>query len=342
MSGSGAGTPPSAYREAGVDIDEGLRAVSLLADAVAATRRPEVLSEVGSFGGLFAADALGPGKVLVASTDGVGTKVELAARLGRWHGIGVDLVNHCVDDILVQGASPLFFCDYVAAARLVAEDVAAIVTGMADACRHAGCALLGGETAEMPGVYVAGAVDVAGTIVGVVDRDALWPRSDEMAAGDALVAMASSGPHTNGYTLIRALLERRGVDLADDPELADELLAPHRNHRPDVDALIARGVIVKGLAHITGGGFLDNIPRILPPGLGAEITLGTWEVPPVFRRLVDWGEIDDEEAFRVWNMGVGMVAVVPADAADATGLPVIGRLVAHSGGPRVLLTGSWR
>ncbi len=338
----GEGGGGSRYRAAGVDIDEGARTVSLLADLVASTHRPEVLSEIGSFGGLFAADDLGPGKVLVASTDGVGTKVELAARLGRWRGVGVDLVNHCVDDILVQGARPLFFLDYVAASRLVPEDVAAVVAGMAEACRSVGCALLGGETAEMPGVYRPGAVDVAGTIVGVVERGDLWPRCDEMTAGDALVALASSGPHTNGYSLIRALLAERGVDLATEPELADALLAPHRSYLGEVEALKAGGLTIRGLAHVTGGGLVDNLPRVLPPTLAAVVELGSWDVPAVFRRLVAWGDLDDDEAFRVWNMGVGMVAVVPADEAHRAGLAVIGRLVDHDGGDRVVLEGSWR
>ena len=203
--------PPEAasYRRSGVDIDAGNRAVTLMAEAVASTRTPEVLNAVRGFGGLYSAAALDPNSVLVASTDGVGTKVALAARHGRWRGIGTDLVNHCIGDIAVHGARPLFFLDYIAMDHLVPEVAAEIVAGMADACRAAGCALLGGETAEMPGVYTPGAADVAGTIVGTAPRDGLLPRADDVRAGDRLVGVASSGPHTNGYSLIRRLLDGR-------------------------------------------------------------------------------------------------------------------------------------
>jgi phosphoribosylaminoimidazole synthetase len=327
----------SSYQQAGVDIDAGNRTVELLRGVVAAATTDEVLSEVGAFGGLFAADRLGPGKVLVASTDGVGTKVELAARHRRYRGVGHDLVNHCVNDILVQGARPLFFLDYVATAELVPEIVADIVTGVAEACRAAGCALLGGETAEMPGVYLPGAVDLAGTIVGVVDRDELLPRTADLAAGDAVVGLASDSPHTNGYSLIRHLLVGRDIE----PEMLDWLLTSHRNHTADVGELAGRGVRPKALAHITGGGFPENIPRVLPDHLGARIDLGSWPVPAQFRQLVEWGSLTDAEAFRVWNMGIGMVAVVAADAADAAGVPVIGEIVA-AGEERVALSGAWR
>ena len=332
----------TSYRDAGVDIDAGNRTVALLRDAVASTMTEPVLSEVGAFGGLFAADALGPGKVLVASTDGVGTKVDLAARHGRWRGVGADLVNHCIDDILVQGARPLFFLDYIATSELVPEVVAEIVTGMADACRAAGCALLGGETAEMPGVYMPGAVDIAGTIVGVVDRAELWPRTDALDVGDALIGLPSSGPHTNGYSLIRKLLETNPPD----PGFVDALLEPHRSYLADVDRLVEAGVDPKALAHITGGGFFENVPRVLPDHLGATFELGSWAVPPLFRTLVEWGTIPDEESFRVWNMGIGLVvAVARADAARAVelGYPVIGELVtASSSDDRVTLVGEWR
>lgn len=327
----------SSYKQAGVDIDAGNRTVDLLRGVVAAATTEEVLSEVGAFGGLYAADRLGPGKVLVASTDGVGTKIELAARHRRWRGVGHDLVNHCVNDILVQGARPLFFLDYVATAELVPEVVADIVTGVAEACRSAGCALLGGETAEMPGVYLPGAVDLAGTIVGVADRAALLPRSTELTAGDVLIGFSSDSPHTNGYSLIRNLLGDRNIE----PELLDWLLTSHRNHTGDIEALAASGVEPKALAHITGGGFFENIPRILPDGLGARIDLGSWPVPPQFRQLVEWGSLPDAEAFRVWNMGIGMVAVVTAAAAAAGSAPVIGEIVS-AGEQRVTLSGTWR
>jgi phosphoribosylformylglycinamidine cyclo-ligase len=332
----------TSYRDAGVDIDAGNRTVSLLADAVRATNTPPVLSELGAFGGLFAADDLGPGKVLVASTDGVGTKVELAARHQRWRGVGMDLVNHCVDDILVQGARPLFFLDYIATASLVPEIVAEIVTGMAEACKAVGCALLGGETAEMPGVYMPGAVDIAGTIVGVVDRDALWPRTDALGAGDLLVGLASRSPHTNGYSLIRRLLE----DHEPSAEMLDWLLTPHRSYLETIDGLQTAGLEPKALAHITGGGIVENVPRVLPAHLGARFDLARWDVPPGFRSLVEWGDIPDTEAFRVWNMGVGLVLAVAADQrllVDDLGLRVVGELVdIDSDEDRVSLVGSWR
>lgn len=330
------------YADAGVDIDAGNRAVKLMGDAVRATNTPAVLSELGAFGGLFSTDGLGDGAVLVASTDGVGTKVELAARYGGWNGVGRDLVNHCVDDILVQGARPLFFLDYIATAKLVPELVAEIVTGMAEACRDVGCALLGGETAEMPGVYTEGSVDIAGTIVGAVHRDALWPRTETIGAGDVLLGMASDSPHTNGYSLIRLLLDRQG----DNPpaELVEWLLTPHKSYLGEVDELRALGVEPKALAHITGGGFFENIPRVLPDGLGAAIDLGSWDVPDGFRQLVEWGEVPDTESFRTWNMGIGLVVAIDAadaDAAAAAGHPVIGRLVDSEAGG-VELVGDWR
>ena len=332
----------TSYRDAGVDIDAGNRTVDLLADVVKATATEPVLSEVGAFGGLFAADALGPGKVLVASTDGVGTKVELAARHGRWRGVGTDLVNHCVDDILVQGARPLFFLDYIATAALVPEIVAEIVTGMAEACQAVGCALLGGETAEMPGVYMPGAVDIAGTIVGVVDRELLWPRTDDLVVGDVLVGLASVSPHTNGYSLIRMLLDQHEPSA----EMLEFLLTPHKAYVADIDRMQLAGVRPKALAHITGGGFIENVPRVLPAHLAASFELGSWEVPDPFRTLVEWGELPDPEAFRVWNMGIGLVVAVPAEQASIAhdlDLPVIGELVASSpDSERVSLHGDWR
>ena len=336
------------YRDAGVDIDAGNRAVALLAESVASTRTPGVLSGPGGFGGMYSVAGLDAEHVLVASTDGVGTKAELAGRYGRWRGIGEDLVNHCVGDIVVHGARPLFFLDYIAMARLVPEVVAEIVAGMADACRAAGCALLGGETAEMPGTYVPGATDVVGTIVGVARRDRLLPRPETIRPGDALVGVASSGPHTNGYSLIRHLLDERPA--AADPDLIDALLAPHRSYLPVVEAFSGAGVEPKALAHITGGGFLDNLPRVLPADLGARIDLGAWEVPELFVTLVDWGGPADAEAFRVWNMGIGLVAVVDEAGAEvlaSQGHSVIGSVIDVGDVPgtntdRVVLEGNWR
>ncbi len=332
----------TSYVDAGVDIDAGNRTVKLLADAVKSTNTPAVLSEVGAFGGLFSADSLGPGTVLVASTDGVGTKVGLAARHGGWQGVGHDLVNHCVDDILVQGARPLFFLDYIATAKLVPETVAEIVIGMAAACRAVGCALLGGETAEMPGVYTEGSVDIAGTIVGSVRRDELWPRTTELGAGDVLVGMPSVSPHTNGYSLIRLLLETN--DPSD--EMLEWLLTPHKSYIADIDRLVAAGIEPKALAHITGGGFLENVPRVLPDHLGAHFELGSWTVPDGFRQLVEWGDIADADAFRTWNMGIGLVVAISSSAAEEAaqlGYPVVGVLESVAeGDARVVLDGQWR
>lgn len=335
----------SQYAAAGVDIDAATRAVELMKASVRATHTPNVLADVGSFGGLFALTDLPANPVLVASTDGVGTKVKLAAQVGRWEGIGHDIVNHCADDILVQGARPLFFLDYIATSKIVPEQVAAAVMGVADACRAIGCALLGGETAEMPGVYTPGSFDLAGTIVGVVGRDELLPRSDAMRVGDLLIGLPSVSPHTNGYSLIRRAIEGRDLSAPFDESgisLADALLIPHKAYVNEVAALRAAGVAVKGLAHITGGGFLDNVPRILPAGLAARIERGSWEVPSLFRKLVEWSGIDNTEVYRVWNMGIGMVAVVGVDGADAVravlpGAVVIGEVVASDGEPKVEL-----
>ena len=286
------GRPSGLYAAAGVDIEAGNRAVELMREAVRATYTPQVLADAGSFGGLFALTDLPSQPLLVASTDGVGTKVKLAAQHNRWQGIGHDIVNHCVNDILAQGARPLFFLDYIAADKLVPENVAAVVTGMAHACRAAGCALLGGETAEMPGVYTPGSCDVAGTILGLVDRQALLPRQHDMGPGDLLVGLPSSGPHTNGYSLIRRVIADRDLQqtLEDGALLIDALLAPHRSYLPAAHDLKEAGIAVKGLAHITGGGFVDNLPRILPAGARAQIDRRSWEVPPVFRRLLAWSE----------------------------------------------------
>ncbi len=305
-----------AYAQAGVDIAAGRRAVELMQAAVVATYGPEVLAGLGAFGGLYDAGRLQrmAAPVLVASTDGVGTKTQVAARLGRWDTLGHDLVNHCVNDILAQGAQPLFFLDYVAAARLAPEQVAQIVSGVAAACRANGCALLGGETAEMPDVYTPGAVDLAGTIVGVVEREHLVD-GRHIQAGDAILALPSSGPHTNGYSLLRRVLDKLDW-LAPHPDLGgsvgDALLAPHRSYLAEVLALRAAGVAVRGLAHITGGGVVDNLPRIVPAGLGAIIERGCWPEPPIFGLAQRLGQINTAEMFHVFNMGLGMLVVVPA------------------------------
>ena len=335
------------YAQAGVDIDAGNRTVELMKAAVQSTFTANVLADVGSFGGLFALTNLPNQPVLVASTDGVGTKVKLAARLQRWRTIGHDIVNHCVNDILVQNARPLFFLDYVATSKLVPSAMAEVVTGVAEACRAVGCALLGGETAEMPGVYTEGSFDLAGTVVGIVDRDALLPRTAEMRAGDHLIGLPSSGPHTNGYSLIHRLIEGRDLAApvaAGAASLADALLAPHRCYLAEVDQLTRAGIPYHGMAHITGGGFIDNLPRILPPHLAAAIDPSSWNIPPLFDRLMTWGSLDLRTALRIFNLGIGMILVAPASSVtrivdQLPGALVIGELVEERvGAEHVLLT----
>lgn len=332
--------PASAYTLAGVDIAAGQRATDLMKDAVRATYTPEVLAGLGSFGGLFDASALQAMRspVLVASTDGVGTKTKVAARLGRWDTIGHDLVNHCVNDILVQGARPLFFLDYVASSRLEPEQIAKIVTGVAAACQANGCALLGGETAEMPGVYEPGEIDLVGTVVGVVERHRLIDGSS-IEAGDAVLGLPSSGPHTNGYTLLRSVLDTLDWYAQRDDlggSVGDALLAPHRSYVADVAALRAANVEIRGLAHITGGGLIDNLPRILPDGVGARLDPDAWPRPPIFDLVQTVGTLSDEDMQHAFNLGVGMVVVIPEaqrDTALATldALYPIGVIVAGAG-----------
>ncbi len=307
----------SKYRSAGVDIDAAADAVNRMTPAIHSTHTDAVLSGTGSFGGLFAIDSNAQNPVLVASIDGVGTKVKLAAQLNQWQGIGYDIVNHCTNDILVQNARPLFFMDYIATSKLHPQQVADVVIGIAEACRAVNCALLAGETAEMPGVYAEGAFDVAGAIVGLVNRERILPLQDAMQAGDVLFGLPSSGPHTNGYSLIRSVVADKDLDaeLTNGQTLGSALLEPHRCYVADVDALQAAGVDLLGLAHITGGGLLDNVPRILPEHLAAQIQLDAWETPELFEMLVEWAGMQGDEAYRVFNMGVGMVLVVPADQA---------------------------
>ena len=306
---------PATYAASGVDIDAGNRAVELMRASVRATYDERVLAGIGAFGGLFDAGALKAMRapVLVASTDGVGTKVKLAARARRFESIGHDIVNHCVNDILVQGARPLFFLDYLASSRLDAALMAEIVSGMAAACRAAGCALLGGETAEMPGVYAPGEFDVAGTIIGVVEREHILPRSD-LRAGDVLLGLRSSGPHTNGFSLIRTVFADEALDTVL-PELGttldEALLAPHRSYLGLLDPLLGQQPqFIKALVHLTGGGFMENIPRVLPEGVRAIVRPGAWPVPPVFSLIRERGTIAIEEMCRVFNMGIGMVVIV--------------------------------
>jgi phosphoribosylformylglycinamidine cyclo-ligase len=305
------------YRQAGVDIDAGNEAVRRIKALAKGTYTAGVLSGVGSFGGLFAVDQGVPDPVLVASADGVGTKLRVAFMAGIHDTIGVDLVNHCVNDILVQGASPMFFLDYLATGRLTPDIAEQIVRGVARACTDNGCALLGGETAEMPGFYADGEYDVAGFIVGIVSRSRIVDGST-IVAGDHLIALPSSGLHTNGYSLARRIVFDHlalGID-SHVEELGETvgaaLLRPHRSYLGVVRPLLEGGGI-KGMAHITGGGITENTPRMLPEGRGFTIDRASWTVPPLFAWLQRAGRIDDDEMFRAFNMGVGLIlACAPA------------------------------
>ena len=307
------------YRRSGVDIDAGNEAVRRIKSLARTTYTPAVLSGVGAFGGLFALDARVKDPVLVASADGVGTKLKVAFLAGVHDTIGVDIVNHCVNDILVQGARPLFFLDYLATARLAPAVVEQVVTGIAQACRENRCALLGGETAEMPGFYAEGEYDIAGFIVGVVPRADLIDGS-RIVRGDVLIALPSSGLHTNGYSLARAIVFEH-LKLRVDSVVSDlgetvgrALLRPHRSYLPAVGPLVDGGRL-KGMAHITGGGIVENLPRTLPEGLTFTINRGSWTIPPLFTWLQEAGQVPDSEMFRAFNMGVGLVLVCgPGDA----------------------------
>jgi len=308
------------YREAGVDIEAGTRAVELMKQSVQATYGPEVLAGIGAFGGLFDVSALKAmqSPVLVASTDGVGTKTKIAAALGRFDTIGFDIVNHCVNDILVQGGRPLFFLDYIAASRLRPDRVAEVVRGIAAACQEVGCALLGGETAEMPGVYEPNEFDLVGTIIGVVDRHQIID-GQAITAGDQVIGLASTGLHTNGYSLARRVFQ--GWDLQPVvPELGqslgDALLTPHRAYLGTVQRLWAAQVTVKGMAHITGGGLIDNPPRMLPVGTAIHLQRESWPIPPIFQLIQQVGHISAEEMARTFNLGLGMLLIIQPQQLD--------------------------
>jgi phosphoribosylformylglycinamidine cyclo-ligase len=313
------------YKQSGVDIDAGHEVVRRIKELARGTFTPGVLSEIGAFGGLFRLGERGHrDPVLVSSADGVGTKLRVAFMSGIHGTVGVDLVNHCVNDILVQGAQPLFFLDYLATGHLDPDVAVQIVEGLARACRENGCALLGGETAEMPGFYGDGEYDVAGFIVGSVERDRLID-GRRIAPGDMLISLPSSGLHTNGYSLARTIVfERLRLGVHDRvPELgmtvADALLAPHRSYLPVVRPLLET-TLVKGIAHITGGGVTDNLPRVLPKGTDAIVQLGSWDVPPIFRWLERAGAVPQEDMLRTFNMGLGLILVVaPGDADDVIG-----------------------
>jgi phosphoribosylformylglycinamidine cyclo-ligase len=310
----------SDYKSAGVDIDAGNETVRRIKSLARATFTSGVLSEIGSFGGLFRLDRDRYREpVLVSSADGVGTKLKVAFLTGRHDTVGADLVNHCVNDILVQGAEPLFFLDYLATGRLSPAVAEQVVGGAARACRENGCALIGGETAEMPGFYADGEYDIAGFIVGIAEQSKIID-GRTVVPGDTLIALPSAGLHTNGYSLARqALFETAGwshdtVVAELGTTVGDALLMPHRSYLPFVRPLLDRGV-VKGMAHITGGGMTENLPRALPDGCVAEIDLRAWSVPPLFRLIEQHGAIARDEMFRAFNMGVGLVLVCAADDA---------------------------
>jgi phosphoribosylformylglycinamidine cyclo-ligase len=312
------------YKSAGVDIDAGNETVRRIKSLAKSTFTSGVLSEIGSFGGLF---RLEPGAwkdpILVSSADGVGTKLKVAFLANEHRTIGVDLVNHCVNDILVQGARPLFFLDYLATGHLLPDIAAHVVEGLARACKENGCALLGGETAEMPGFYADGEYDLAGFIVGAVEGDTLID-GRSIAVGDVAIGLPSSGLHTNGYSLARRIVFEH-LGLAVDTRIEElgesigaALLRPHRSYLNALYPLAARGAI-KGMAHITGGGLTDNIPRILPAGTAIRIDRGAWQVPPLFSWLQRAGDVPDEDMLRTFNMGIGMVVIcTPALAATIT------------------------
>lgn len=334
------------YASAGVDIEAGQKAVDLMKEAIRATYTPQVLSDTGNFGGLFAVDNIKNliSPVLVASTDGVGTKTMVASKLNRWDTIGQDLVNHCANDILVQGAIPLFFLDYIASSKLNPEQIATVVGGCATACRVVGCALLGGETAEMPGVYQTGEIDLVGTIVGVVDKPRLIDGS-RIQSGDVVLGLASTGLHTNGYSLARKILADLDWEIPkaelDGQTIGEALLAVHRPYVREIQALWHGGIDIRGLAHITGGGIVDNFPRIFPQGISATIQRGTWRELPIFGMIQRIGNISDDEMFHVFNMGLGMLIVVPADheaqaRAILPELTRVGTMISGDGGVTIL------
>lgn len=342
------------YADSGVDIDAGNRLVDLIKPMVRATARAGADSEIGGFGGLFDLKAAGfKDPVLVAATDGVGTKIKVAIDAGLHAGIGIDLVAMSVNDLVVQGAEPLFFLDYFACGKLDPEAAAEIVAGVAEACRESGCALIGGETAEMPGLYKDGDYDLAGFAVGAAERGTLLPSKD-IAEGDAVIGLASSGVHSNGFSLVRKIVEKSGLPY-DAPApfspvmtLGGALLAPTKLYVKSCLQAIRDTGAIKGLAHITGGGFTENIPRVLPKHLGVGIDLPRIPVLPVFKWLAEQGEIAELELLRTFNCGIGMIAIVKADAVDqvtevltASGESVhlLGQVIAAKGDQRVVYDG---
>ncbi|MGB6969214.1 MAG: phosphoribosylformylglycinamidine cyclo-ligase [Methyloceanibacter sp.] len=345
---------PLTYRDAGVDIDAGTALVKAIGPLAAKTARAGLLGGIGGFGGLFDLKACGfKDPLLVAATDGVGTKLKLAIETGNHDGIGIDLVAMNVNDIVVQGAEPLFFLDYFACGKLDVAVATRVVGGVAAGCSKAGCALVGGETAEMPGLYAAGDYDLAGFAVGAVERNQLLPRGD-LEAGDVILALPSSGIHANGFSLVRRVVERSGLGWDDpapfgpDRALGQALLTPTRIYVRQMLETIRTTGNVKALAHITGGGLTENIPRVLPDALAAEIDLGSFDLPPVFHWLQTQAALDDAEMLRTFNCGIGMVVIVPGAQADAVAASLgasgdapwrLGRLVRREKAPAVRYLG---
>lgn len=313
------------YRDAGVDVDEGARAVDAIKECVAATGRPEVIGGLGGFGGLFSAAALKDmdDPVLVSGTDGVGTKLKLAQLFEKNDTVGIDLVAMCVNDVLAAGAEPLFFLDYIAIGHLNADSVATIVAGVAEGCKQAGCALVGGEMAEHPGVMAVGDYDLAGFVVGVMERSKAM-RPELVKEGDVVLGLASTGIHSNGYSLVRrVVLDGRDMDEYNKPldelggeSLSEALLKPTHIYVKSVLPLVKAGMPIHGIAHITGGGITENLNRVLPKDLDAAIDRGTWDMPPIIQYVIDAAHLSEDEAYRTFNMGVGMAVIVDRDAVD--------------------------
>ena len=346
---------PLTYKDAGVDIDAGEALVARIAPAAKATRRPGADAALGGFGGLFDLKAAGfKDPIIVAATDGVGTKLKIAIETGRFDGIGQDLVAMCVNDIVVQGAEPLFFLDYYASGKLDVDGAALVIEGIARACKDSGCALIGGETAEMPGLYAKGDFDLAGFSCGAVERGHILPRTSEMREGDVVIGVASSGVHSNGYSLVRRVVEQSGLaydapaPFAEGKTLGEALMAPTRLYVKSALAAIRSGH-VKGLAHITGGGVTENLPRCLPDGLDAQINLDCWTPQGVFGWLARSAGIETAEMLRTFNCGIGLIAVTDVktsghviDAFQESGDKAlrIGHLVRGDGEAKVVYTGA--
>ncbi len=330
------------YAKAGVDIDAADKAKELIKKLAHTTLRPEVLSGVGFFGGLFEFKGYKE-PVLVSSVDGVGTKLKITSALAKYDTVGIDIVNHCVNDIFTCGAEPLFFLDYIAVGKLVPGKVEAIVQGLVKACREVGCALIGGETAEMPGIYTGEDYDLVGFIIGVVDKEKII-MGKTITAGDTVIGLPSSGLHTNGYSLVRRIFGETRADLETHyPELGrtlgEELLEPHHCYYSQLKPLLP---IIKGIAHITGGGLIGNVPRILPPGMAAQFHRGRWTIPPIFQLIQQRGNVDQDEMYRVFNMGIGMVLICSPDNVNqlTRALPeakIVGKVIEQRGETRVVI-----